>query len=203
MFISRLNNGLGLPVNSDQTNQNGRVSAAFFPASLVAQHHRQFVEQQDQTSVSTGTSLQIPVVPPRNQFQPAVMPPRNQFQPVMNMNTNFHALSALAFHQPTSCFPPLLATTPFINDPSSFTNLHRNEMRIRFQHQQQNQQNQLFQLHQNQNSMHHQQINNLMLQSANIASASSSARDHSYSGCVDFGRLHVNGQKQERRRKRN
>ena len=51
MLISGLNNGLGLPANSEQTNQNGRVSAAFLPASLVAslasQQQRQFFQQQD------------------------------------------------------------------------------------------------------------------------------------------------------------
>jgi len=153
MLISGLNNGLGLPANSDQMNQNRRISAAFLPASLVAsldsQQQRQFVEQQDivpacPTTVLTGTLRQFPVVLPRNQFRPH--PPQ---QPAMNMNTNFHLsfgqenrdLLALAFHQPTSCFPPLLATTPFRNDLSSFTNLHQNEMRIRFQQQQKNQQN--------------------------------------------------------------
>ena len=79
MLISGLNNGLGLPANSDQTNQNGRVSAAFLPASLVAslasQQQRQFVQQQDivpayPTMAPMGASLQFPVVlPSRNQFQ--------------------------------------------------------------------------------------------------------------------------------------
>ena len=160
MLISGLNNGLGPPTNSDQTNQNGRISAAFLPASLVvslaSQQQRQFVKQQDivpacPTMVLTGMLLQFPLVPPRNQSQPH--PPQ---QPAMNMNTNFHlsfgqengrASLALAFHQPTSFFRPSLATTPFGNDLSSFTNLHWNEMRIRFQQQQQSQQNQLFQLH--------------------------------------------------------
>ena len=196
MLISGLNNGFGLPANSDQTNQNGRISAAFLPASLVVslasqQQRRQVVQQQDivpayPKTASMGASLQFPIVPPGNQFQHHTLQ-----QPAMNMNTNFHlsfgqengrALSALAFHQPVFP-PPPLATTKFGNDLSSSTNLHQNEMRIRFQQQQQNQ---LFQLHRNQtsqsfanSSMQHlykeQQIKNLMLQSANIASIS--ARD--------------------------
>ena len=83
-----------------------------------------------------GALLQFPIMPPRNQFQSHPLE-----QPAMNMDTNFYlsfgqendrALLALAFHQTMSYFSPLLATTPLGNDLSSFANLHRNEMRIRF-----------------------------------------------------------------------